>query len=320
MRFFLILFLWQGLSIAQDNKDAKQENFSPVLQDWQLGGLLEYPFYWFYIGGPAINGNAYLPNSPPRLGPRFSYKQYGFTITLPLPEPDEERIRRGETDSLNLIFNSYWRRYAYDFYYQSFHGFYVTNPSSELNVNRPTRYPQLPDSTVKNFGLNIYWLASPENYSLRAAFRQREFQHTSGGSWVYNPFYNHLELFLGNEFTLGSDPNAIRTPPNISSGRFDTFGFAYGYGYTFVHEQFFVTGQVTLGPALQYQRLNIDAQGDKHTLGIAAKGTFNGALGWNYPIYTFGFKVLFDALESQAGSSPFSSIVMNAQAFFSGRF
>ncbi len=296
-----------------------EATFKNVERPWLVSGVLEFPFYWFYLGAPSVKGEAYLPNFLPRLGLRVAHKDMGamFTVGLPVLGKSEEN-RRGKSKQAGISLNTYWRQNAFDLYYQHFKGFYVSDPFTELNPNKPSRYPQLPDTAVTNIGLNWYYAANPTRYSLKAAFDQNEFQLKSGGSWIFNPFLNHLEMFAGATFIKGSESDF--TFPNIASGRFDTTGLAMGYGYTYIRNSFFATAQGALGPGVQFQRIKRSDGNDSQVTTLAAKFNFNSAAGWNYLEYVGGAKILIDSLSSKVVDTQVTSSMISIQIFFGQRF
>lgn len=294
--------------------------FKDVHPKWLVQTVLEFPFYSFYLGAPAIRGVAYLPNFAPRLGPRVVYRDFGATVTLSLPIPEREKERRGDSTQQNFIFNSYWRRYAYDVFYQRIRGFYVNSPFTELSVHKPDRYPQLPDTRVLNVGFNGYYVVNPQRYSLRAAFDQDEFQTQSGGSWILNPFFTHFEMGLGKKLILGSNPETLPELPNIASGRFRTLGVAGGFGYTYIRSKFFATGQATWGPGFQFQEIDRSDGNDSKVTSLAAKLNVNASAGWNHVDYVGGVKVLVDSIWARVVDTQLSSSLVSVQLFFGHRF
>jgi hypothetical protein len=206
-----------------------------------------------------------------------------------------------------------------DIYFQQFKGFYVSSPFTELNLNKPSRYPQLPEAGVINWGLNWYHTLD-STYSLKAAFNQTEFQLKSGGSWLYTPFYNHLEMDLGGVLTPGSDPGGVSVLPNLASGRFDTVGWGLGYGYMFIRNRFFTGSQLALSPGLQYQRIRRSEGGEITKLSLAGKGNLNFSLGWNFDEYVGGVKILVDSLYARVSGTELWSSLVAGQVFVGARF
>lgn len=320
-----ILFSYAAYAVDLDLKLPDKETIlEPIFKEsahpWMVQGVLEFPFYSFYLGAPKVSGVAYLPNFVPRLGPRIIYKDVGAIVTFGLPEPAAEKRRRGDSDHSGITLNSYWRQNAMDLYFQQFKGFYVSSPFTELSFNKPERYPQLPDARVLTVGVNWYYVANPEAYSLKAAFDLTEFQTRSGGSWVYNPFYNHFDISIGQAFVPGVGSDSLKALPNLASARMDTLGVAVGYGYTFIRGKYFATAQGALGPAAQYQRIRRNDGEDTGLGGFAAKMNVNMSTGWNNEDYVGGAKLLLDTLWGRVGDTQVWSSLVNVQFFFGHRF
>lgn len=319
-----LLWLFAGRVGAVDLNLNKEKIFEPIFKEsdrpWMVQGVLEAPFYSFYLGAPKVSGVAYVPNFVPRIGPRLIYKDVGVVFTFALPQPPTEKRRRGSSQVRGITVNSYWRQNAMDLYVQQLKGFYVSSPFTELSFNKPERYPQLPDARVLTFGLNWYYVANPERYSLKAAFDLTEFQTRSGGSWVYNPFYNHLAISVGQTFVPGIGNDALRSLPNLASARMDSVGMAFGYGHTFIMGHYFTTVQGALGPAIQYQRIRRNDGEDTGLGGFGAKLNMNISAGWNNEEYVGGAKFLLDTLWGRVGDTQLWSSLVNVQFFFGHRF
>ncbi len=162
-------------------------------------GVLEFPFYWFYIGAPAIKGSAFSAQLPAASWDQSRIKDFGAQVTIGLPVLSErEKQRRGRSTQSGVTVSSYWRQNAFDLYLHAVQRISVSDPLPRRRPNKTDRYPQLPDTSVTNVGMNWYFVTRPRVTRLRAAFDQNEFQLASGGSWIINPFFNHLEMFLGS--------------------------------------------------------------------------------------------------------------------------
>jgi hypothetical protein len=294
--------------------------FEGYPQPWLIEGILEAPLYSFYLGAPNVRGMAYLPNFAPKLGPRIYYRGAGMTATFALPIPQAELDRRGHTTEVSFIFNPFQRQFGFDFYYQHYQGFYEDNPLTELRTDKPDAYPQLPDAAITNAGVNAYYIFRPEHYSLAAAFNQTEFQTLSGGSWLINPFYNHLSLAVGSIFIPGSDPSGPQSAPAMQGGTFDTLGVGAGYGYAYIYQRCFVTLQGAVGIGPQFQEIDHDDGSEDRNLAFAAKMNVNLSGGYNWKTYLTGVKILVDSLSAQVGSVQMYSSLVSGQFFFGGHF
>jgi hypothetical protein len=318
--FILLLFIFSAVCRAEEpEKPTIQEIFEKIEGNLTVQAILEFPFYSFYLGAPNIKGVAYLPSFAPRFGPQLTWHEYSVKFTFALPIPEVEQHRRGSSDQSGAIFNSYWRQNAMDLYYQRFRGFYVSSPFRELSVHKPERYPQLPDALVTNYGLNWYYVTNPERFSLKAAFDHNEFQRVSGGSWLANPFYNHFDMALGSRFIAGIGDESIQDVPNLASGRFDSIGSSFGYGYSFIYGRFFASAQGALGPGLQLQQFRGSDGNDVRDYSLAVKINVNASTGWNYKEYVGGIKFLLDSLSSRVQGTEVASNLVSGQIFFGSR-
>lgn len=314
--------LWAEEIVAQDTDkpSLKQELYEALDGPLMVQGIFEAPFSYLYLGQPDIKGVVYAPSFAPRLGARVLSNNLGATLTFALPIPHNEKYRRGTSQQTAVILNSYWRQNAIDAYYQQYRGFYVSSAGRELSTNKPTRYPQLPEATMLSFGFNWYHVFRPETYSLKAAFDFTEFQRVSGGSWILNPFYNHLEVSLGNVFVPGIGDESIQAIPNLASGRFNSLGSSIGYGYSYIWGRFFASGLAALGPGLQFQNVRRADGGDDKALNVAWKINVNASMGWNSHAQVGGLKVLFDSLSSRVVGREVASNLVSAQLFYGLRF
>lgn len=307
------------MALAEDS--LAKSLFSAVKEPGFVRGFVEFPVYSFYLGSPDINGVAFVPNFSPRVGANVSWKNLGVSLSVALPLPPEEIERRGKTDQFNLLLSKYWRAHGMDLYFQNYRGFYISNPIGELNLNKPDRNPQLPDAEITNYGLNYYYVLSPENYSLMAAFSQMEFQNQSGGSFILTVFYNHLEMSRGQKFIPGSDPDSLQAIPSIESGIFDSAGAGGGYGYTFVREGYFLTVQGIIGLGAQNQKIgDVQSLATGYNFNAALKANANAAIGYNRENSTYGAKVLVDTLLSDVRGTQVYSTLVNGIVFYGHRF
>ncbi len=307
-------------SDATSPEDAQASMFAPVAEVGLFRALMEFPVYSFYLGAPDVYGVAYVPNFSPRAGMQLQWKSFGLTLSAALPIPKEEIDRRGQSQNFNFLLSRYWRQHGLDIYLQNYRGFYVASPWSEFSLNKPERYPQLPDAEITNYGLNYYLVLEPEKYSLMAAFSQTEVQTASGGSFIWTAFYNHLEMNRGGSFVPGSEANSLKEPPTLKTGIFDTAGLGGGYGYTWVYSPVFITVQGLVGGGVQHQRID-ETEDELGTLTTGAlKANANASIGFTYKSYSLGGKVLVDTLLSDIHGTQVYSTLLNGLLFLGGRF
>ncbi len=331
MRFYLavftLLFSLSGMSQnetlgvppAVASPETPMEKFKELIEPGTVKTFLELPLYSFYLGAPNVSGNAYLPNSALRLGTTFFWKSLAVGFGIALPIPKEEIDRRGNSDQLNFILSKYWRNYGVNAYYQSYRGFYLSNPISELDFHKPERFSQLPDSEAKNYGINFYKTLDDLSYSLKAGFAQKEMQTQSGGSYLISAFYNHLELDLGKKFIAGSTADTPQSAPSLQSVKLDTLGAGGGYGYTWVFEKFFMTAQGTMNLGIQNQVVKSNSVDDQR-IAPAAKANVQLSTGYHFENSVLGIQALGDTTFSSTKEVDIYSTILNGYLYYSYRF
>lgn len=310
----------QATSMPPNLESEQNQNFQDYGYDSLFRTILEFPVYSFYLGAPDVNGMAYVPNFSPRLGAQYSIKELGLAASIALPLPPEEVTRRGNTDQLNFLINKYWRADGVDLFFQNYRGFYIASPWTELRLNKPERYPQLPDAEIIHYGFNYYHVMEAKDYSLKAAYSQMEIQKSSGGSFIWTAFFDHLELSRGEKFISGSEANDTNRIPDIKAVKLNTGGAGIGYGYTYIFEDFQLSAQVLAGSGIQSQKIEEDGSNTNENIQIAFKGNLNASLGYRYKNYSIGAKVLLDTLLSDVKGTHIYSSLLNGILFIGSRF
>lgn len=284
--------------------------------------FLEIPTYSFYLGAPDIHGYAFVPNFAPRLGVSVGWQDTQLTVAFSLPIPKNEIDRRGESKQQSYILHTQISEHPVDFYYQSYKGFYAGNPLHELSFSKAERYTQFPKASANLIGFNFYHVFSNESYDPRAAFNYDRIANTDGGSWYIMPFINHLEINIGDEIIVGSEPDAIKTWPDIHKLSLLSLGSTIGYGQTWVLDSKDVTLslQGSLGPAIQRQQAEDRFQNQEESYGLSGKGGIKASLAQNNQDQTWGTRIFTDVLYSRLGSKDLYSTVLTFQLFYGIRF
>jgi hypothetical protein len=284
-----------------------------------IGLVLEAPIYSFYLGSPNIHGEAYVPNFIPRLGPQLSWNGFGGRMTFSLPIPQKEIDRRGESEQTNFLFNFYWSRFAVNFYYQHFKGFYVASPFTEVSSSRPKRYTQLPEATAQHWGFNLYLKSDLSKYGFDTAFDENKLDLVPGADWVYVPFFRHWRIDLGDKIIPGTDSDSLQTIPDVRAGTFDTAGVALGYSKTWIWGRYFSSGLGSLGPAAQLQKYH-DSGNEFSKVTLAGKLNLKVSAGVKSRNTIWGAQVMMDTLYSHIAGTEIYSTLASAELFVNRRF
>lgn len=312
--------MFSSAQAGADRVTPSKPEFVSFDQRHLLLALTEFSLYSLYLGAPDIRGSSYIPNFSPKLGLQYGYRNITVKASFPIPHRSKEIYRRGDSRETSYILSQHWRGFGFNVYYQSYRGLYAHSPLSDFSGKRPDRFPQLPEAFVANAGINTYWVMSPDQYSLRAAFTQNEFQTSSGGSWLLTGYYNHLQLSTGDVFIPGTDPRAPNSPPDLSKGKFDTLGFGGGYGYAYVRGRYFAVGQIVSGLGAQYQRTKELTQENLETYAPAVMLNANLSFGAKTENRLGGARLLTHSVSSRIVDVQVSSTLVSGQLFYGARF
>ncbi len=319
MKYIFISILFFSVSGLANPETEKTAAFRPYEANAEVTPYLQMANFSFYAGAPDIHGKAYVPNFSTLAGLKLSWAEYGIATGLSLPIPKEEIDRRGKSDQFNLILSKYWRSSAIDLYYQKYRGFYAGNPASEFNLSKPERFTQFPDAYSINYGLNYYYAFSEDEYSFSSAFAHTEEQLISGGSPLVQAFYNHVEISLGKKILPGSEPADVQFLPSLQDVALETMGAGFGYGYTFVIEEWMATAQALFGLGVQSKSETATSNIFKSVYTPALKGNLNFSLAYKLKNGAIGTVFLMDTLFSNANDEQIYSTFMVGTLFFQFR-
>jgi hypothetical protein len=295
------------------------DNFEIFPERWTAQILADVPFYFFYLGTPRVDGVAFLPNFNPDLGVSLGYRGWTLRLTEPVSVlRDYEVSRRGNSSKQEYIIGISWHQFALDVNYQYYKGFYLSAPLTGLASDQPARYAQLPDTQVHSAGINLYYVAQPENYSIGAAFSHDEYQFKSGGSPLVNAYLSYLNMNPGGTFLPGS-PSEAQQRPMINSGDFWSPGLSAGYGYTYSYKRYYATTQGFFGIGPQFQQID-DRNGRYNRLNVQIKLNGAFAVGLNRRYDFAGLQALVDSVYAEIENGQLASTLFSAVFFYGVRF
>jgi len=249
----------------------------------------------------------------------------GFSVTFGsnVPPTDASIQEKGKTDYKDYQFQFYFTHVGVDLFYQTFQGFYrASAQEGEKTVlaDGTKAYPQLPDMQMKKYGANLWYVFSPQNYSISAAFNQTTRQTRSGGSWITMAMANDVNVSNNGSPIL---PEAQRTEfgvnGNISGARLKSLGGLLGAGYTFVLGGWYLSLQGLGGVAAQQFKGN--GVQDPDTQNVVSKlYNVRGSLGYNGQTFFLGFMWLSDQVTTEVDGLEIEPASTRAEVFFGARF
>lgn len=220
-------------------------------------------------------GLIYRINAPAGIGIGASWKNYSFAFSRRiwfLRDPE-----KGKTNSLELQYYGYRRKFAYSLSLQQHTGFY-----NEI-MNSDGAYTTYPKMKLHMYGGTFQWVFNNKKFSYKAAFNQNERQLKSAGSFLLGAAVYYTKL---NTDTLKLFYNMESLHENIQ------FGITGGYAYSWVlGKSWFVTGSLDLG-------VNLGHNNPKQIFNEKMKiyPTLNSriAAGYNLDSWSFGLSSYYN--------------------------
>lgn len=252
------------------------------------------------------------PNLSTRYSLVFSYKflsiKFGFRPRI----SNEDKARRGDTDTYRLSLQLLLENWSHDIAYSYDKGFYLNNTSDFITPD-PGYKIQFPNLTTHLIsGVSVYRFN--KNYSVRAVESQTEAQRKSAGSFMPGVAYNFFKLTGTDELIYnGSD---IELRENYSEYQGVNISANVGYFHTFVFGDYWyfnVYGSFSYGIDFYTTTFyDINEEDDKLRRSYRDPfwaASFGGGIGYN------GKKIFFGGrYNERVSNDKFSSNSINIQA------
>lgn len=200
----------------------------------------------------------YKPNNSYALGVGAYVFDISLEFTFAIPINERDRRIYGRSSARDFQINALGRNWGADLFMQRYKGFY----SNAYFLPGPEAFPQRPDIAARNTGLTGMYVFDPDRYSLRSAFNFSERQLVSGGSFILTGTINRFKVVADSAIM---EPGESESESSFKKLRYTTLSVAPGYAYTFVRNNFFLSGAIMAGPAhnwIYYQRADNTGEHD----------------------------------------------------------
>lgn len=227
------------------------------------------------------------PNISNVFGVTLGYKAFSLTIGGAAQTQEADPSERGvsEYDDYQIQFHK--KRWGLDLIYQNFKGFYHT----QYKENQ-TQYTLVPELKVSKSGVNLFYVFSPEQYSLAAAYSQTERQKQSGFSWIAMATLNQINARGQGPILHQNIRSQFGAYEFFSGFEMLNLGTLFGFGTTLVYEAFYTSFQMLMGPSLQdYKTHGLN----RDQFLVAMVQNFRFSLGYNGETYFGGMKYIGDS-------------------------
>lgn len=205
----------------------------------------------FQFDDPGSSGNSivFRPNNSYGLGVGVYMFDLAVEFVFNVPLDVQKESNYGTTSAQDIQLNIVSKAWGADVIYQRYNGFYLSNPDGAIS---PTgAYPQRPDFQTENYGVSGIYIFNHRKFSLRSAFTFADRQLKSSGSFVLGAAYNSFHLSADSSILNAHYSAKVGITQSVKRINYETFSVAPGYAYNFIWNNFYVSGQLLAGPAIQ---------------------------------------------------------------------
>ena len=227
MRYILSLLFCVFFSISTSFAQENNAYITDYKQKLIITGFTAKEFLDISLKNQEQN-LIYKPNNPLEFGLGFSWKNTFLSFAYGYGFDFMRDKKRGKTESLDLQYHHYSRKYIFDLFMQRYNGFYMEEEGSR-------DYKLTPDLNLRQYGLHGQYVFNHNRFSYKAAFMHNEKQLRSAGSFL-----------LGG----GIYYSQIRSDSSFVYDHLNHFqlGVSLGYVHTWVFNNYwFLSGAVTSG-------------------------------------------------------------------------
>jgi hypothetical protein len=305
--FFLALIIFVFQAHAQKTTDSTRERYIKRFPD--------YFFIWPVVKQRSTSFDienlpnkteklSYKPNGNYGLGWGMYIFEVGFELTFSVQPKQSTQYLYGHSRVSDLQANILGKNWGLDLFTQNYNGFYRSDKNITIPPNTP--YPQRPDISTWNTGINGIYLFNKNRYSIRAAYNFSERQVKSGGSFLLSGTLNTFSLRADSAVYGSKYESKFGAPADFSKLDYTTFSVAPGYAHTFVLKSFFFNTSLSIGPAnhwVHYQSV----VGTKDEVVLNSFVDFRLAIGYNGDRFFTGVNFITQARNIKLDQVQFTS-------------
>ncbi len=284
---------------AQTILDPEPEPEIPDVQafeNWSVRPFLEVPLLLltFVNKKEGLSDITYVPNVNLIGGLGLTYRNLMISLYTDLPFASGDEGDFGRTRAKALKVNAFFKRFGFDAGIQDYKGFFLESPKDFYpGWSEGDPYPQEPGMNMVAAGLNLYYIHS-DSFSFNAAVKQTEKQNRSASSFLISVSQSYLNL--SNDFSLIPPSYAVyfKNESDFSGGLFYATTVAPGWGGTFVHRDFYLSGAMLIGAGLSHARYTVSSEREVRN-GVSLKVNFKCSLGYSSELFYTGISVTGDS-------------------------
>jgi hypothetical protein len=313
LTFVLLIFL--TTSFAQNPSDSIRSKYIQRFPNYFfLWPVLKQRSTSFEVKNQANQKLTYKPNGDYGLGFGMYIFEVGFEVTFSVaPKPSSQAIY-GHSKASDLQLNVLGKSFGLDLFTQHYSGFYFDDSNRPVPPGMP--YPERPDISVWNTGMNGIYIFNKNKYSLRAAYNFSERQLQSGGSFLLSGTINTFSLRADSAVYGNNYFPSFGTTGDFVKLDYTTLSVAPGYAHTWVFKNlFFINASLSIGPANHWINYQTSA-GSKSDVKLNSFADFRVAIGYNSDRFFTGISYIaqarnikFEQLEFTSTNTTFKMVI-----------
>lgn len=309
--------------LAEDHKSQETAFWEPQRPDQlKIKTGFSVPRYSVEFDAPNDTKAKFEPNANSKVFLNLGYRNLSATVSTTNAQSHEDETAKGTSDGTDFQFRLYGKR-TYEFFYQSYHGYYLDN-SAELdpayiNSNKKILYPDL---KTQNYGMNFFWNMDDEEFSFAVAFDQAGHQHKNAMGWSLFGHASQSKITNGNQSLIPTSAAAsFGSLANINDiSRFTLAGGA-GFGAILVfREKYYATGMVALGLGYQDAQFKSTNGSQENKKDVGTYSTLRMGAGYNGQKHVVGLQVLAERVGSTVGDGEIGGTLAELSLAYSYRF
>lgn len=218
-----------------------------------------------------------MPNNLYSAGIRVNLFGIGLEGAMAVPIARRNSERFGTSRVKEFQGNAFTKRWFADFHGQQYQGFYMKR--SWVQLTSQETHPQRQDLVLNNSGLSFTYLFNHDKFSMRAPYQFSEHQLKSEGSFMLGFIMNRFRI-SGEEFMVSeADQVYFGDGATITAVDYITAALTAGYGYTFIHKDFFLNVTGLVGPSHHWMKYT--DQQPRFDIDLNLYATYFAAIGYN---------------------------------------
>ena len=246
----------------EKNFDARDSVYiSPNLYNLTIMPQYSYCYdYYRFSAHDSEQSITLTPGSSNKIGLYFGWRWiflgYGIDVSGNSPQTDFNFSFYTAAVGIDL----FYRKRSEGYTIRRLNGFYQNGNEELTDFNR--RFDGL---TVKQNGVNLYYIFNNKRFSYRAAYSQTTNQRISTGSFILGLTYNEQEFLVDHSRFDTPIREQLDNELKFENVRYKDFSINFGYSYNWVFKKDFLAN-ISLTPAIGYKNTSLNMKSSKEFL------------------------------------------------------